>query len=123
MSWTHLNGKKIIYKGEFLANVFHGQGKLQMHNGDFYEGAFENGKFSGEGFYKWSHAPRLHFKGEFKNGKLHGNGFLQNMHGTFEGEFKRGFLDGKVIANFRFGDKYIGEFSESAMTGYGTYSF
>ena len=66
-----------------MANVFHGEGLLNLHNGDHYEGLFENGKFSGEGYYKWSSAPRLYYKGEFKNGKLHGTGNLQNMNGTF----------------------------------------
>jgi hypothetical protein len=38
-----VNIKKNTYKGEFLANVFHGQGNLNLGNGDFYEGQFENG--------------------------------------------------------------------------------
>ena len=54
MTWATKSGKKIIYKGQFLANVFHGDGTLSLHNGDTYEGQFENGKFNGEGFYKWS---------------------------------------------------------------------
>jgi len=76
MSWATKHGKKIVYKGQFLANVFHGDGTLHLNNGDFYEGQFENGRFNGEGFYKWSSQPRLHYKGEFKNGKLHGTGNL-----------------------------------------------
>ena len=83
MIYFNTDGKKIIYKGQFLANVFHGDGKLFLHNGDLYEGQFENGKFSGEGYYKWKSQPRLFYKGEFKNGKLHGTGHLQNMNGTF----------------------------------------
>lgn len=39
--------KKNTYKGEFLANVFYGKGILNLGNGDFYEGQFENGEFSG----------------------------------------------------------------------------
>jgi len=100
MNWVVEGGKKMSYKGQFLANVFHGEGKLHCHNGDYYQGLFENGKYSGEGYYNWSSQPRLHYKGEFKNGKLHGTGHLQNMNGTFDGQFKRGFLDGKVIINF-----------------------
>jgi hypothetical protein len=38
MIWMTSNGKKITYKGQFLANVFHGSGSLYLHNGDFYEG-------------------------------------------------------------------------------------
>ena len=38
MTWTTANGKKIIYKGMFMANVFHGDGTLNLQNGDFYEG-------------------------------------------------------------------------------------
>ena len=123
MTWATSRGKKNIYKGQFLANVFHGSGILNLANGDYYQGQFENGKFSGEGYYKWISQPRLYYKGEFKNGKLHGTGTLQNMNGVFQGQFKKGFLDGKVIINFQFGDKYIGEYQESAMTGYGSYTF
>ena len=71
-----------------------------MKNGDFYNGMFENGKFNGQGYYKWKSQPRLHYNGEFKNGLLHGTGKLQNMNGTFEGQFRRGYLHGKVIINF-----------------------
>jgi hypothetical protein len=56
--------------------VFHGSGILNLANGDYYHGQFENGKFSGEGYYKWVSQPRLYYKGEFKNGKLHGTGTL-----------------------------------------------
>lgn len=45
------------------------------------------------------------------------------MQGVFQGQFKHGYLHGKVIANFQFGDSYVGEYFESAMTGYGTYQF
>lgn len=83
MTWLNALGKKVVFKGQFLANVFHGDGVLNLPNGDFYEGQFENGLFSGEGYYKWASAPRLYYKGEFKNGKLHGTGHLQNMNGTF----------------------------------------
>ena len=44
---------------------------------------------------------------------FHGTGILQNMNGTFQGQFKKGYLHGKVIANYQFGDKYIGEYHES----------
>ena len=45
------------------------------------------------------------------------------MNGVFQGQFKKGFLHGKVIASFQFGDKYIGEYYESQMTGYGSYTY
>jgi len=83
MTWTAPNGKKCVYKGQLLANVFHGKGNLTLQNGDYYEGFFENGKFNGEGYYKWAHLPRLNYRGEFSNGKLHGNGTFQNMNGVF----------------------------------------
>lgn len=53
MTWATNKGKKNIYKGQFLANVFHGSGILNLANGDYYHGQFENGKFSGEGYFKW----------------------------------------------------------------------
>ena len=74
MTWNGTNGKKNVYKGQLLANVFHGKGLLQLDNNDSYDGLFENGKFAGEGYYKWAHLPRLNYRGEFSNGKLHGNG-------------------------------------------------
>jgi hypothetical protein len=38
MTWSNQLGKKIVFKGQFLANVFHGDGKLYLPNGDLYEG-------------------------------------------------------------------------------------
>lgn len=35
------------YKGRFLNNHFEGNGKLNMQNGDFCEGNFKNGLFTG----------------------------------------------------------------------------
>eukprot|EP00351_Strombidinopsis_sp_SopsisLIS2011_P003104 CAMPEP_0116871248 /NCGR_PEP_ID=MMETSP0463-20121206/1504_1 /TAXON_ID=181622 /ORGANISM="Strombidinopsis sp, Strain SopsisLIS2011" /LENGTH=61 /DNA_ID=CAMNT_0004509291 /DNA_START=827 /DNA_END=1012 /DNA_ORIENTATION=- len=61
MTWT-VNGIKYIYKGDMLANVFHGQGNLTKSSGDSYQGEFENGKFNGEGEYLWVNK-RLKYKG------------------------------------------------------------
>ena len=35
------------------------------------------------------------------------------MNGVFNGQFKNGHLDGKVIINFQFGDRYVGEYKDS----------
>lgn len=39
---------------------------------------------------------------------MHGQGTFINPYGTFEGEFKNGFMDGKGLANYANGDKYSG---------------
>ena len=112
---------KIVYKGNFFANVIQGAGTLQKNNGDCYEGEFANAAFNGEGVYTWAN-PRLKYKGQFRNGMIHGCGVLHGLNGVYEGEFRRGLMSGKGIMSFYNGDKYSGEFTNSAMTGYGCYS-
>lgn len=48
---------------------------------------------------------------------------LHNLHGVYEGEFRKGLMSGQGIMNFFNGDKYSGEFTNSSMTGYGCYTF
>ena len=55
-------GGKAIYRGDFTANLFHGEGKLVWSNGDSYDGSFENGNYDGMGEFKWAN-PKYYYKG------------------------------------------------------------
>ena len=85
------NGKKIIYKGEFKANEYHGEGRLSWTDKDgeevVYEGGFKDGKFHGHGRHIQKHCEQV---GEFRNNVPHGKGVFtifatkQKMVGTWE---------------------------------------
>jgi len=53
---------------------------------------------------------------------MSGFGVLQNVHGVYEGAFKKGLMHGKGVMLFYNGDKYSGEFKDSTLTGYGCYT-
>lgn len=99
----------------------HGVGKLQLPNGDIYQGNFEEDQFHGHGLYlyqqkeemlyeteyegEWARGQRSGLgqlkyntgsilKGYFENNQLHGNGLLQipSESKTIEGEWIHGEL-------------------------------
>ena len=123
MTWHANNNEamKIVFKGDFYANVIQGTGTLKKSNGDIYKGFFENAQFNGEGIYIWA-GGKTRYKGEFRNGLIHGCGILHAVNGIYEGDLRRGLMEGKGIMNFFNGDKYSGEFTNSTMTGYGCYT-
>ncbi len=92
-----------------LANVIQGEGTLEKSNGDTYVGEFQNGQFNGQGTYRWRD-PNYEYKGWFMNGLFHGQGTFKNQSGLYEGEFKKGMMEGRGIMDFCNGDKYTGEF-------------
>lgn len=57
------------------------------------------------------------------NGLYHGQGTFKNPCGVYEGDFKKGMMEGKGIMDFCNGDKYTGEFQQSTITGYGCYQY
>nr|AGC71721.1 putative phosphatidylinositol-4-phosphate 5-kinase [uncultured bacterium A1Q1_fos_504] len=72
-----------------------GIGRLELENGDFYEGEFKDGMFDGKGRLK------------MKDGKLYEGTWSMNMR---EGQGKELWLDGK---------SYEGSFKRDQKNGYG----
>lgn len=87
---------KSTFKGQISHNnVPDGIGRLELENGDFYEGEFKDGMFDGKGRLK------------MKDGKLYEGTWSMNMR---EGQGKELWLDGK---------SYEGSFKRDQKNGYG----
>jgi hypothetical protein len=56
------------YTGELEDGVPHGNGRMDLHNGDVYEGAFVQGEFHGRGEYRWASGEA--YRGEFVRGEM-----------------------------------------------------
>ena len=66
--------------------------KCEWKNGDIYEGEFKDGKFNGNGTYKYKNGNI--YEGEFKNVYFYGKGIYKYNNGNiYEGEFKNDNLD------------------------------
>ncbi len=86
-------GNKFEYRGNFLNNQFHGQGRKEYENGVVYEGNFVSGVESGEGQIIFIDGRK--YKGNFSQGKPHGIGILTTDYGdTRSVTYKLGQLIG-----------------------------
>ena len=87
---------KSVFKGQISANnVPDGIGRLELDNGDYYEGEFKDGMFEGRGRLKMA------------EGKLYEGEWRMNMR---EGKGREVWSDGKI---------YEGEFKKDQKNGYG----
>ena len=94
--------KKMVFRGQTTDTARdrpNGVGRLEMENGDFYEGEFHLGKFHGQG--------RL----MQKSGKMYEGGWKENRR---EGKGKELWPDGKL---------YEGNFEADQKCGYGKFAF
>lgn len=89
-----------IYRGEFLRDLYHGPGEYQDQQGNRYQGVFAEGDLSGEGVFIGIEGER--YEGEFENWRFHGSGVFSESKGTYIGEFKRGYYDGR--GEFRYSE-------------------
>lgn len=72
-----------FYEGEFHNGMFHGKGRLVQSGGKMYEGAWRNNKREGKGMEVWPDGKR--YQGKFRNDKKNGYG-------------KDNFLNSKVLS-------------------------
>lgn len=56
------------YTGDLAEGVPHGQGRMELNNGDVYEGEFAGGEFHGTGEYRWVSGEV--YRGEFVRGEM-----------------------------------------------------
>lgn len=90
------NEKGMVFKGQATdTDRPNGIGRLELENGDFYEGEFLNGKFDGKG--RLVQAEGKMYEGEWKENKREGKG-------------KEVWPDGKL---------YKGKFQNDMKNGYG----
>ena len=97
------------YMGSFSDDLKHGKGKIMYGEGDeYYEGDFENGKLTGNGFYQWSN--KCTYEGEFLDGQMHGKGLYKWPDGDeYEGEYVNNIKEGNGEFRWKSGKRYKGQ--------------
>ena len=110
---------EIKYEGEMHQNMFHGAGKLELPNGDQYNGNFVDGSFHAQGEYLWVNDGSS-YCGEWCNGSMDGEGMMSKAGGTtYKGQFSANQAHGHGQQTFANGDQYVGEWENSCMQGAG----
>lgn len=121
---------RLLYKGELLNNLYHGQGTSYYLNGDVYEGKFQNGSRHGKGVY--TTAINI-LKCTWKNGELNGTVTEENkfLNKIIVYKYKDGMcletVSEEVLnpniknekINFKNGSMYIGEVKDNKPNGIG----
>lgn len=80
-----------IYVGGYLYNKKQGKGRCKYHNGDTYDGMFDNDKRNGIGTYISIKVKRK-YEGEWKDDKLHGRGIMTTNKEKYIGIWNEGKL-------------------------------
>ena len=82
------------YEGDFSDDLKHGKGKIIFINeGEYYEGDFNQGKMTGNGFIKFK--DKSFYQGEFLDGNMHGKGTFTWPDGTmYEGQYANNLREG-----------------------------
>jgi len=123
---------------------FQGPGVRMFFNGDWYSGAYDKGKRSGEGTYVFANGDRFDgtfvenkmqvgsfrwiegdfYSGSFVNQAPHGNGKKCMTDGSvYEGGWRDGKAHGWGTKTFSNGDIHEGCYAENNRQGYGFYKF
>lgn len=101
-----------------------GKGKLEMKNGNVYEGNFFDGEMTGYGVFRF--ASGKVYEGEILKGIMHGKGRYNMIVSVYTGDFFRGNMTGKgklvMLDGATKGDEYEGEFVKGKPHGWGTYT-
>ena len=80
-----------IYVGGYLYNKKEGNGRCKFHNGDTYDGMYENDKKHGMGTYISMKTGRK-YEGEWRNDKIHGTGIMTTKNEKYVGVWNEGKL-------------------------------
>ena len=101
------------------------QGRVELPNGDVYEGDLINGKMTGKGRMVFANGNAC--EGDFVDGKMNGKGkFIWSEKGkwsgaVYEGDFVEGKLTGKGKITWPDGEVYEGDFVDGKHVGKGKY--
>ena len=108
-----------VYEGQFNCDKKHGQGKIILKTGDIYIGEFKNNTISGFGQYIWKDG-KHEYKGNFLNGKFHGDGFYKwEDNEYFKGSYYKGVKEGKGEIGYNDGKKCYVNFKNGKPDGKG----
>ncbi|MDR1495070.1 MAG: hypothetical protein LBI29_03495 [Rickettsiales bacterium] len=121
-TWTihYKNGD--VYKGSVKDGKPNGEGRLVHTNGNYEEGTFADGEFTGNGKMKIINSGGIIYEGDVKNGKYDGKGIWENgITGEYKiGEFKEGeFETGNGKINNKDDSIYKGKFRDATFDGKG----
>lgn len=110
-----------FYEGGSLCGRREGEGKLTYANGDIYSGDWRKGQRHGHGDYLWKSKAR--YTGEYVHNVREGQGTFQFIdNSVYEGEWRQGIRHGKGRMRWENGDTYEGDFIQSKRTGKGTFT-
>jgi len=105
--------------GCISGDCVNGIGKINITDGDYYEGGFVNQKRQGQGTYIWANGKK--YVGNFYNGLMQGFGIFYYENGdVYEGSFFQGLRHGDGTFSFNSsGFVYIGKFLNGNRHGIG----
>ena len=94
MAKVQLNLIRYIYEGDFVDNIFEGEGKFIFDDGKYYIGEFHNGNRHGNGML-FSNNNEVIYQGTYVDDKYDGQGtLLLKNGGHYIGDFKNGEKNG-----------------------------
>jgi hypothetical protein len=104
------------YEGELKDGRPHGAGRLQVRNGELFEGLWVAGRLEGQGTHRDEEGNR--YEGNFAGGLRNGKGRLSTRTGeVFEGSFVSGLKHGKGRTRLAGGTVYESEWVKGREVG------
>ena len=114
------NGDK--YEGEAIGVIRTGQGIYTFANGDKYEGGLLNNFFHGKGTQTYINGDV--YSGDFERSVKTGQGVYRYANGDkYEGGFRDNVIHGKGLQTYKSGDTYEGQYENGNKQGRGIYRF
>lgn len=94
--------------------------KYSLDKKYYYKGEFVNSKKEGKGFEE---TDEYTYTGDFYGDTMHGEGklFYKSFCDTYEGEFKKGLIEGFGVYTWKNKEIYKGEFVKGKLHGKGSY--
>ena len=110
------------YEGEAIGVVRTGKGIYVFANGDKYEGELLENFFHGKGTQTYVNGDV--YTGDFQRSVKTGQGSYRYVNGDkYEGSFLNNILHGKGLQTYKSGDTYEGEYENGNKQGRGIYRF
>ena len=125
-----LTNNKIIFKGNWINNYPHGEGKFYLNDQEFFKGSFVDGFLHGKAKFKitfitlvfgiYNNYLKVPGYSNIESEEEYNQKMITNEEfGEFEGEFKDGLADGKGQLILKSGISYKGDWKEGYPHGHG----